>query len=69
MKRISTNEKSTPVTLEELIVSSLAQTVTLSKLLIEKGIITQQEFLAEISECAPCGANHTGPHQILVPRR
>ena len=65
MNRISTNEKSTPVTLEEL----TAQTVTLSKLLIEKGIITQQEFLAEISECAPCGANHTGPHQILVPRR
>ena len=40
MKRISTNEKSTPVTLEELIVSSLAQTDALSKLLIEKGVIT-----------------------------
>jgi hypothetical protein len=49
MKRMSTNEKSTPVTLEELTVSSLAQTVTLSKLLIEKGIITQQSSFAEIS--------------------
>jgi hypothetical protein len=38
------------VTLEELLVSSLAQTDALAKLLIEKGIITQQEFLAKISE-------------------
>jgi len=34
----------TTVTLEELLVSSLAQTDALAKLLIEKGIITQQEF-------------------------
>ena len=39
-----------PVTVEELLVSSLAQTDALAKLLIEKGIITQQEFLAEILE-------------------
>ena len=39
-----------PVTVEELLVSSLAQTDALSKLLIEKGIITQQEFLVKISE-------------------
>ena len=32
----------TPVTMQELLVSA--------KLLIEKGIITQQEFLAKISE-------------------
>jgi hypothetical protein len=38
------------VTLEELLASSLAQTDALAKLLIEKGIITQQEFLAKISE-------------------
>jgi hypothetical protein len=38
------------VTLEDLLVSSLAQTDALAKLLIEKGIITQQEFLAKISE-------------------
>ena len=38
------------VTREELLVSSLAQTDALAKLLIEKGIITQQEFVAKISE-------------------
>jgi hypothetical protein len=31
-----------PVTLEELLVSSLAQTDALAKLLIEKGLITQK---------------------------
>ena len=40
----------TPVALEERLVSSLAQTDALAKLLIEKGIIMQQEFLARISE-------------------
>jgi hypothetical protein len=40
----------TTVTLEELLVSSLAQTDALAKVLIEKGIITQQEFLAKILE-------------------
>ena len=38
------------VALDELLVSSLAQTDALAKLLIEKGIITQQEFLAKIAE-------------------
>jgi hypothetical protein len=33
-----------PVTLEELLVSSLAQTDALAKLLIEKGLITREEF-------------------------
>jgi hypothetical protein len=32
------------------VVSSQAQTDALAKLLIEKGIITKQEFLAKISE-------------------
>jgi hypothetical protein len=36
-----------PVTLEELLVSSLAQTDALAKLLIEKGLITREEFSAE----------------------
>ena len=40
----------TPVTMQEVLVSSLAQTDALAKLLIEKGIITQQEFLAKISQ-------------------
>jgi hypothetical protein len=39
-----------PVTLEELLVSSLAQTDALSKVLIEKGLITREEFTEKISE-------------------
>jgi hypothetical protein len=36
-----------PVTLEELLVFSLAQTDALAKLLIEKGLITREEFREE----------------------
>ncbi len=43
-------QKQTPVTIQELLVSTLAETDALAKLLIEKGIITQQEFLQQISE-------------------
>jgi hypothetical protein len=39
-----------PVTSEELLVSSLAQTDAPAKLLIEKGLITQEEFMQKISE-------------------
>ena len=39
-----------PVTMEELLVSSLAQTDALAKLLIEKGLITREEFMRKISE-------------------
>jgi hypothetical protein len=39
-----------PVTFEELLVSSLAQTDALAKLLIEKGLISREEFSAKISE-------------------
>ena len=39
-----------PVTIEELLVSSLAQTDALAKLLIEKGVITREEFMEKISE-------------------
>ena len=39
-----------PVTMEELLVSSLAQIDALAKLLIEKGLITQEEFMQKISE-------------------
>jgi hypothetical protein len=38
------------VTIQELLVSSLAQVDALSKLLIEKGIITQQELFDKIAE-------------------
>ena len=37
-----------PVTLEELLVSSLAQADALAKLLIEKGLITREEFMETI---------------------
>jgi hypothetical protein len=39
-----------PVTLEELLVSSLAQTDALAKLQIEKGLVTREEFMQKISE-------------------
>ncbi len=44
------NSEKTPVTFQELLVSSLASTDALAKLLIDKGIITQQEFLQKIAE-------------------
>jgi hypothetical protein len=39
-----------PVTLEELLVSSLAQTDALAKLFIEKGLISREQFMHKISE-------------------
>jgi len=39
-----------PVTTQKLLVSSLAQTDALAKLLIEKGLITREEFMQKISE-------------------
>jgi hypothetical protein len=39
-----------PVTIQELLVSSLAQTDALARLLIEKGLITREEFMQKISE-------------------
>jgi hypothetical protein len=41
---------SRPVTMEELLVSSLAQTDALAKLLIERVLITREEFMQKISE-------------------
>src|SRR5262245_58421738 len=42
-----------PVAIQELLISSLAQTDALAKLLIEKGLITREEFVQKISEeCA-----------------
>jgi hypothetical protein len=38
------------VTMEELLVSSLAQTDALAKLMIEKGLITREGFMQRISE-------------------
>jgi len=39
-----------PVTIHELLVSSLAQTDAVAKLLIEKGLIAREEFVRTISE-------------------
>jgi hypothetical protein len=47
---VAKTQRQAPVTNQELLVSSLAQVDALSKLLIEKGIITQHEFLQKISE-------------------
>jgi len=44
------NSAETPVTVQELLVPSRTQTDALAKLLIEKGIITQQEFLQKNEE-------------------
>jgi hypothetical protein len=41
-----------PVTMEELLVSSLAQTDALAKLLIEKGLITREEVMQKLTEGA-----------------
>ena len=37
-------------TLEDLVVSSFTHADASAKLLIEKGVITQQEFLAKVEE-------------------
>jgi hypothetical protein len=47
---MATAVKNQPVTIQELLVSSLAQSDALAKLLIEKGVITQQQYLQKISE-------------------
>jgi hypothetical protein len=43
-------EKSKPVSPEELVVTTLAMTDALAKLLIEKGIITDAEFRQKLLE-------------------
>jgi hypothetical protein len=43
-------DKGKPVSLEELMVSTLAMTDALAKLLIEKGVITEGEFKQNLLE-------------------
>jgi len=45
---MATVDKGGTVSLQELVISSLAQTDALSKLLIEKGVITHDEFMEKI---------------------
>ena len=42
------NPEKTPTSIQELLISSLAQTDALSKLLIEKRLITEHEFLQKV---------------------
>ncbi len=43
------DRRGTVMKLEELIIASLAQADALSKLLIEKGLITQAEYMEKLS--------------------
>ncbi len=45
---MATVDKSGTVTIQELLVTSLAQTDAVAKLLIEKGVFTQNEFMEKI---------------------
>ncbi len=47
---MATVDKQEVVTMQELLVSSLAQSDALTKLLIEKGLITEAEFMQKLSE-------------------
>jgi hypothetical protein len=38
-----------PVTIHELLISSLAQTDALAKLMIDTGLITREEFMEKLS--------------------
>jgi len=49
MYPMETADKHGVVTMQELIVSGLAQTDALTKLLVEKGLITEAEFMAKLS--------------------
>ena len=46
---MGTLDKQGVVTMQELLVSSLAQTDALTKLLIEKALLTQAEFMEKLS--------------------
>ncbi len=46
---MGTVDKQGVVTMEELLISSLATADALAKLLIEKGLITQAEFMQKLS--------------------
>ncbi len=46
---MGTEDKQGVVTMQELLVSALAQSDALTKLLIEKGLITEAEFMQKLS--------------------
>ena len=53
-----------PVTLEELLVSSLAQTDALAKLLIEKGLVAREESARADSDL-PCQTATVSPEEAV----
>jgi hypothetical protein len=56
-----------PVTLEELLVSSLAQTDALAKILVEQSLTTRTELMANISmQCAYAIAKGRGNFQLRI---
>jgi len=59
---MATVDKAGTVTLEELVISSLATSDALAKLLIEKGLITEAEFTKKLSA-------ERATYQALLQRR
>jgi len=55
-------DKGVTVSLQELVVYSLAQTAALTKLLIEKGLITQDEFMQKLSA-------ERAEYQVIIQQR
>ena len=47
--KLGTVDEQGVVTMEELLVSALAQSDALTKLLIEKGVVTEAEFMQKLS--------------------
>jgi hypothetical protein len=58
-----------PVILEALLVSRLAQTDALVKLLIEKGLITQDEFMRKLSEETGDVSKTLCTHNTIAPSK
>ena len=59
-------ERGKTVSLEELMVSTLAMTDALAKLLIEKGVITDAEFKQEAAR-GTCGLPaHSESHNAMI---
>ena len=57
--------KSEKISLEQLVVSSLAMTDALAKLVIAKGVITEEEFKAQLSTER---ANYLAVLKLLISR-
>ena len=63
---MATIDKGETVTIQELVVSSLAQTNAVAKLLIEKGVFSQDEFMEKIKGEGNLMSEHVLFMQIVV---